>query len=258
MRQGLWQVNLKDREYRGSVRQVCWHPTKMSLSMGAEVIVSPLFNYPDVLCLKNNHLTLKNTDAQLTKVFVNGQEASPASLSALTFEEIDDLFVYKKWDDFPDADQYPEQYRILISTNHKTPRETLTRIKWKQFLLANAISDHPLGHSSSFSMNQLLEATFFSNKLAFVKRTKKDYLQLYDEFATDIDLYINGLPVTSKDIESVHVREVDKLYTRERPFEEWAGPNRQHRFTLFIQTAPTRAKRDSTYYVFSPFYSGDF
>ena len=108
-------------------------------------------------------------------------------------------------------------------------------------------------------MNKLLEANFFNNKLTFVKQKKDNYLQLYDEYTKDIDLYINGLPVDSKGIESVHVREVDKLYTQERSFEQWAdSPYRQHRFTLYIQTAPKRAKRDSSYYVFSPFYSGDF
>lgn len=226
---------------------------------GRPVSVRPMVNYPEILCLRNNHLALKLLDGQQAKVFINGQPSSAKALSALTFDEVDDLFVYQKWDDQPGADKFPETYRVFMSTTHKSPKPTQHRTNWKQYLLANAVSDHPLGKSSTFSMNKLLEATFFSNKLTFVKRTKADYLKLYDEYATDIDLYINGLPVDAKSIESVHVREVDRLYTRERSFEEWAaGPNRQRRFTLFIQTAPKRAKRDSSYYVFSPFYSGDF
>lgn len=226
---------------------------------GRRVSVGPLINYPEILCLRSGHLAFKLPDGQQAKVFINGQSSSAKALSALTFEEVDDLFVYQKWEDQPGADKFPETYRVFISTTHKTPKPTQHRTNWKQYLLANAVSDYPLGKSSTFSMNKLLEATFFSNKLSFVKRTKADYLKLYDEYATDIDLYINGLSVDAKSIESVHVREVDRLYTRERSFEEWAaGPNRQRRFTLFIQTAPKRAKRDSSYYVFSPFYSGDF
>ncbi len=224
-----------------------------------QVSIRPVSSYPEILSLRNNHLALKLPDGKRANVFINGQPSTATALSELTFEQVEDLFVYQKWDDATGADKFPEMYRVFISTTHKTPKLNRLRENWKQYLLANAVSDYPLGKSSAFSMNTLLEATFFNNKLTFVKRTKKDYLQLYDEYASDIDLYINGLPVTSKDIESVHVREVDKLYTRERPFGEWTdGPNQQHRFTLFIQTAPKRANRDSTYYVFSPFYSGDF
>ena len=226
---------------------------------GRQVSVTPVSRYPEILALRNNHLALKLPDGQQANVFINGQPSAAVALSELTFEQVEDLFVYQKWDAAEGADKFLEMYRVFISTTHKTPKMSRLRASWKQYLLANAVSDYPLGKASTFSMNKLLEATFFNNKLTFVKRTKENYLQLYDEYSTDIDLYINGLPATSKDIESVHVREVDKLYTRERPFEEWAdGPNRQHRFTLFMQTAPKRAKRDSTYYVFSPFYSGDF
>lgn len=226
---------------------------------GRRVVVTPVSPYPEILCLRNNHLSLKVPDGQQAKVFINGQAASAEAISDLTFEQVDDLFVYQKWEDLPGADKFPESYRIFISTTHKTARPNQERVKWKQYLLASGVSDHPLGKSNTFSMNKLLEATFFNNKLAFVKRTKSNYLSLYDEYATDIDLYINGLPVDRKAIESIHVREINKLYTRERSFTEWADePGRQHRFVLLIQTAPKRARRDSTYYVFSPFYSGDF
>lgn len=226
---------------------------------GRQTVIFPVVGYPQILCLRDNHLALKLPDGQQASVFINGQVLSANTLSGLTFEQVDDLFVYQKRDDAPGADKFPESYRVFISTTHKTPKLTQTRMKWKQYLLANTLSGYPLGKSSTFSMNKLLEANFFNNKFTFVKQTKDNYLKLYDEYATDIDLYINGIPVDAKGIESVHVREVDKLYTRERSFEEWAdGPYRQHRFTLYIQTAPKRAKRDSSYYVFSPFYSGDF
>lgn len=226
---------------------------------GKRVTLMPFNSYPKILYLQNNHLALKLPNVEQAKVFINGQASSATALSALTFERVSDLFVYQKWEDAPKSKEFPELYRVFISTTHKTPTQSPARMKWKQYLQANAVSDYPLGNANTFSMNKLLEATFFSNKLAFVKRTKNEHLKLYDELVNDIDLYINGLPTDSKGIESVHVREVDKLYTRERPFEEWAnGPARQHRFILYIQTTPKRAKRDSSYYVFSPFYSGDF
>lgn len=228
---------------------------------GRLVAISKFAYYPEILCLRNNRLSLKLPEDQQVKVFINGQESgSPEkALSALRFEEVEDLLVYRKWDDTPGASKYPENYRVFISTTHKTPVMNQTRFQWARYLKAAGISDYPLGKASTFSMNKLLEATFFTNKLTFVKRTKDDYLMLYDDYKKDINLYINGLPVKPEDIEGIHVREVDKLYANERSFEEWAdGPDRKSRFVLYIQTTPKRAKRDSTYYVFSPFYSGDF
>ena len=215
--------------------------------------------YPEILCLRNNYLGLKLPDGQQAKLFINGKEESVQALSALTFNEVNDLLVYQKWEDLAGPSTSPESYRVFVSTTHKTPERNPIRIRWEQYLRANAVSDYPLGQASTFAINKLLEATFFRNKLAYVERTKKDYLKLYDEYTTDIDLYINGLPADIKSIEGIHVREVDKLYTRERRFEEWADvPNRKNRFIMYIQTSPKRAKRDSSYYVFSPFYSGDF
>ena len=228
---------------------------------GVRTTKIPFMNYPALLCLKNNRLALKLPDGLQVKVFINGQQvATPAkALLALRFEEVADLLVYQKWDDAPGAETYPETYRIFISTTHKTPVMNQTRTRWANYLKAAAVSDYPLGKASTFSMNKLLEATFFSNKLTFVKRTKDDHLALYNDYTQDIDLFINGLPATRKDIQGVHVREVDRLYANERSFEQWAnGPDRKSRFVLFIQTAPKRANRDSSYYVFSPFYSGDF
>ena len=228
---------------------------------GRRVVNRMVTNYPKILCLRNDRLALKLWNGRQVKVFINGQktESPEKALSALRFEEVDDLLVYEKWDDAPGADKYAESYRVLVSTTHKTPIMTQARSRCERYLKAASVSDHPFGEANTFSMNKLLEATFFSNKLTFVKRNKDNYLVLYDEYKNDIDLYINGLPVKPKDIESVHVREVDKLYANERSFEEWAdGPNRKSRFVLYIQTAPKRARRDSTYYVFSPFYSGDF
>lgn len=226
---------------------------------GRNVTVTRSSTYPYILCIRNDHMAVKEAKAGQTKLFINGSPASVEALSSLTFEQIADLFIYQKWADLPGAKKYPETYRIFVSTTHKTPEQDNMRNEWKQFMQANALSDFPLGHSSTFSMNKLLEATFFHNKLAFVERTKDEHLRLYDEYRQDIDLFVNGIQVDEKQVTDMHVREVDKLYTRERPFDEWADvPDRRSRYVLYIQTAPKRAKRDSSYYVFSPFYSGDF
>ena len=228
---------------------------------GKRVVITTFINYPDILCTRNDRLALKLRDGQRVTVFINGQQATlpEKALAAIRFEEVADILVYQKWDDAPGAETYPESHRLFISTTHRKPVMDSLRSQWSNYLKAAAVSDHPLGKASTFSMNKLLEATFFSNKLAFVKRTKDDHLTLHDSYKTDIELFINGLPAKEKDIEGVHIREVDRLYANERSFEDWAdGPERKSRFVLYIQTAPKRAKRDSSYYVFSPFYSGDF
>lgn len=226
---------------------------------GKRVIITSVTGYPEILCLRNNRLALLNALDRQVKLFINGQESLPEALSALTFDEIDELLVYKKEHGATGAEKFPESYRVFVSTTHGKPAIDFQRTQWKQYLQAAGISDHPMGHASTYTMNKLLEATFFNDKLTFVKRTKDNHLTLLPAYSENIDLYINGLPVTADAIAKVHVREVDKLYANERSFEEWAdGPNRKSRFVLYIQTAPNRAKRDSSYYVFSPFYTGDF
>ncbi len=226
---------------------------------GRQVTGMSFSRYPEIVCVRNNHLAVKEGEVGQTKLFVNGNPAPIEALSLLTFEEVADLFIYQKLADMPGAKAYPETYRIFVSTTHATPKPDKMRAQWKQFMQANAVSEFPLGQSNTFSMNKLLEATFFRNKLAFVERTNDEHLRLYDEYRKDIELFVNGFRVDEKQITDMHVREVDKLYTRERPFDEWAdGPDRKTRYVLYIQTAPNRAMRDSTYYVFSPFYSGDF
>ena len=226
---------------------------------GRKVAVMSYSSYPEIICLRDGKLSLRQPENFRVKLFINGQESSEKALPALSFSEVEDLMVYQKWDDALGAEKYPESYRVLISTTHETLPLTSLRSNWEKYLKAAGISEHPLGLSSTFTMNKLLEATFFNNKLTFVQRTKSNYLTLIDSFSEDIDLYINGLVATPEDIAKVHVREVDKLYANERSFEMWTdGPKRQHRYVLYIQTTPKRAKRDSSYYVFSPFYTGDF
>ena len=142
---------------------------------GRRVVLSSYSAYPEVVCLRNNRLALRQQPGQQVRVFINGRPSTEEALASLTFDEVDDLFVYKKWDDVAGAEAYPESHRVLVSTTHAKPAESPVRIRWKQYLQAAAVSDHPLGQSSTFTMNKLLEATFFKNKLAFVERTKTDY-----------------------------------------------------------------------------------
>lgn len=212
------------------------------------------YDYPTILSLHDGKLRLYETDAQYVRVFINGRESTAQVLETTSFAAVNELFIYRNR-----TPQSNEQYRILLSTSHENRAYTSEKKKWKTFMEARAAGGNVYGDSHTFSMNQLLEATFFHDKRAFVERTKDDHLLLPDEYASSADLFINGLPASPEDIETVHIREVDKLYTRERPFEEWhTGTNPQKRYILYIETAPKRAKRDSSYYVFSPFYSGDF
>ncbi len=213
--------------------------------------------HPSLLCIRDNKLSFIYPKNQQTKVFINGRESSQKALEQLAFDNIAEIFDYHRQ---TALSLNAETQRILISTTHQRLPETADRRDVKQYLTAAALSQNPLGTSNTFSMNKLLEATFFQDKRAFVERTKDEHLKLLPEFEKDIELYINGLTATPAAIQTVHVREVDRLYTAERPYSQWLTdtPNRQRRYILYVQTAPKRAKRDSTYYVFSPFYSGDF
>jgi len=221
---------------------------------GITVQVRPYNGYPTILSLHDGKLRLYETDAQYVRVFVNGRESTTQMLETISFASVNELFIYRNR-----APQSNERYRILLSTSHENKAYSSEKKRWKTFMEAQAAGGNVYGDSHTFSMNQLLEATFFHDKRAFVERSKDDHLLLPNEYASSADLFINGSPASPEDIKTVHIREVDKLYTRERPFEEWhTSTNPQKRYILYIETAPNRAKRDSSYYVFSPFYSGDF
>ncbi|MDB5241944.1 MAG: hypothetical protein JWP57_2569 [Spirosoma sp.] len=222
---------------------------------GTRTIISD----PAILCIKGNQLAILDDHQYESAVYINGKETSVESLSQIAPENVRELFVMHQWDDRPNIDRKTKPYQILIQTSATPLRFDRKRRQFFTFLQAAAISQHPRGETYMFTMNSLLEATFFHNKNALVERTKNEHLKLYDEFKDNVDIFINELPATVADVETVHVREVARLYTKERPYTDWfRAKNPQSRFELHIQTAPKRAKRDSTYYVFSPFYSGDF
>ncbi len=224
-------------------------PKQSRIISGRKVSIFFINNYPRILCLRQGKLALKNIDMSSVKLFVNGQETDASLLATLLFDSVSDLFIYEKQPNVPGANATHETYRILIGTTHQSPPADSLHHDWEQYMTANAVSDEPGGSSHTFSMNKLLEATFFHDKKAFVGRTKNEHLVLLDDYEENIDLYINGLAATPKDIKSVHIREVDRLYTRERPYKEWTRETEPlKRFVLYIETAPKRAKRDSTYF----------
>ncbi|RRB12937.1 hypothetical protein EHT87_20150 [Larkinella knui] len=215
------------------------------------------YGEPFILGLKDSVLTLAENYKPQTLLYINGKAASMALLAKLKMNYVEDLFILHQFDGIDNPDPHP--YRILIQISDRSMPLLPGRYQLMALLQASAISDHPLGTTHVFTMNKLLEATFFGYKNVFVKRTKNQHLKVQDEYINDIAVFINGIPVDPKEVETVHVREVDRLYTRERPFTAWMrSKKRENRYALFIKTSPKRAQRDSSYYVFSPFYSGDF
>ena len=214
---------------------------------------------PVVLHIKDNHFVLSDDHKFETAVYINGKEASEAELSKLSPERVKELYMMNQFENLATSEPTAQAYRIFIQTQSRPVQYDPKREQFFTFLRASAISKYPMGESFSFNMNQLLEATFLHNEKALVERTKNQHLRVYDKFANITDVSIDKKPATVVDVQRIHVREVGRLYTKERPYTEWfKTDNPAARFELFIERAPKRAKRDSSYYVFSPFYSGDF
>ncbi|MCX6214814.1 hypothetical protein [Spirosoma sp.] len=214
---------------------------------------------PIILCLKADHFVLPDDYKYESAIYIDGEEASVEDLEKLSPEFVSELFVMHQWENMPDADKQAKPYQILIQTSSRPVIFNERRKQFFTLLQAAALSKHPLGETFSFNMNQLLEATFFHDKNALVERTKNEHLRIYDECTGTTEVFINNLPATPADVKTVHVREVARLYTKERPYDEWFRADYPSpRFELHIETTPKRAKRDTSHYVFSPFYTGDF
>ncbi|GAB3784929.1 hypothetical protein GCM10028818_45700 [Spirosoma horti] len=222
---------------------------------GTQIIESK----PVILQLKGNQFVLPDDYKYESAVNIDGKEVPVDELTRLSPEFVRELFVMHQWENRANADKQAKPYQIFIETSSKPVRFDGKRKQFFTLLQAAALSKYPLGESFSFNMNQLLEATFFRNKNALVERTKNEHLSVYEDYANAVEIEINHLPATIADVKTIHVREVARLYTKERPYIDWfRADNPLPRFQLSIETAPKRAKRDSSYYVFSPFYTGDF
>ncbi|WP_338873772.1 M56 family metallopeptidase [Spirosoma sp. SC4-14] len=214
---------------------------------------------PVIVQLKGNKFVIADDYRYSVGIHINGGPVPVEALEKLSPEFVDELFVMQQWEDMAGTDLGAKPFQVLIQTSSNVVPFNGVRKHFFTLLQAAAISKHPLGDSYSFSMNQLLEATFFHNKDALVERTKNEHLKVYDEYKKDVEIFINDIPAKPADVETVHVREVARLHTKERPYTEWFHTdNAVSRFELHILTTPKRAKRDTSYYVFSPFYTGDF
>lgn len=238
---------------------------QLSTTVAPTLKTSKPVNQPEpvVVGIKDNHLLVLPKHEFDTRYFINGKEADKEAVNRLAYNQVKELFVMQQVENPDLSDEYksdPQSFRLLIEISPNALPSTYQRKVYANMLTAAALSDNIYGKSFMYTMNSLLEAMFFHNTKTLVERRKDDYLKVLDEVKSDVYITINGLEATPKDVETVHVREVLRVYTREQPYYNWmrADEGRTPRFELHIQTEPKRAQRDSTYYVFSPFYQGDF
>lgn len=221
------------------------HLALFRTKFGTEIVESK----PVVLQLKGNRFVLSDNCKYESAIYIDGKEVAIKALAKLSPEFISELFVMHQWENMANVDTKAKSYQIIIQTSPLPLRFDGKRKQFFTLLQAAAISQHPLGETFSFNMNQLLEATFFHDRNALVERTKNEHLHVYDDYANSVEIAINNLPATLADVESIHVREVARLYTKERPYIEWfRTDNPLPRFQLSIETTPKRAKRDSSFY----------
>lgn len=113
------------------------------------------------------------------------------------------------------------------------------------------------------SMNQLLEASFFKRKEAMLYVRPDKHLDLYDEYKKSITVFVDRKEVTLEELKQVHIRQVAIVYAHKRRTKEsmLGALNRSDDdtdYVVWIDRAPNRMKRDSSNYIVSPFYTGDF
>ena len=92
-------------------------------------------------------------------------------------------------------------------------------------------------------------------------------LRVTDDYHLDVlpeyrqaTITIDEKPATLVQLRDIHVRQVDWAYVRRKGELERVLDTDLYeaKYAISIRLAPRRAKRDSSYYVFSPFYQGDF
>lgn len=108
-------------------------------------------------------------------------------------------------------------------------------------------------------MNRLLEVSFMKYRQFMLHVTDDYHLDLLPEYR-QATITIDGHPATLAQLRKVHVRQVERAHVHQKgEFERVFSPEPYDvKYSVTITRAPKRANRDSSYYVFSPFYSGDF
>ena len=115
----------------------------------------------------------------------------------------------------------------------------------------------------SGNMNQLLEASFFKRQGTMVYVRPDKYLDIYPKYQDNVTLFVDGKEMTLQELHKVHIRQVAKVYAHKRQAkEDFSGIlNRlkgQTDYVVWIERAPNRLQRDSSHYIVSPFYTGEF
>lgn len=164
--------------------------------------------------------------------------------------------------------------------------DTMIIETYKQGRLVDRIKIKNPNKNASYTwtgdMNQLMEASFFKRKNAMLYIHPDHHLELYDEYRKSVTVFLDGKEVTLDELRKVHIRQVANVHAHKRASkeslygltEEFHGDQKpipklkviqtstrkagETDYVIWIDRAPNRIKRDSSQYVFSPFYSGDF
>ncbi len=127
------------------------------------------------------------------------------------------------------------------------------------FNLMQELAELPSGYSRLLDMNSLLEVSFFKREEFMLHLTKTNHLDLYPRFR-QAHITIDGQSATLAQLRAVHIREVKRaeVVQRSEYSRVMAGDDYTIQYEIILKRAPNRLTRDSSYYVFSPFYSGSF
>ncbi len=184
-----------------------------------------------------------------------------------------------------DKSQRPNIDQMTVSTTSHSG-DTMIFENYKQGQLVSRVKIENSNKHTSYTwtgdMNQLMEASFFKRKNTMLYVRANHHLALYDEYKKSVTIFVDGKQVSLVELENVHIRQVAHVYAHKRASKEnlygvaeeyqnnqksvpklkmiqasTRKPNETD-YVIWIDRAPNRLKRDSSYYVFSPFYSGDF
>lgn len=138
----------------------------------------------------------------------------------------------------------PEEYK------NKTFGELLERISLDTTLRSRAYS---------MDMNRLLEVSFMKYRQFMLQVTDDYHLDLLPEYR-QATIKIDGKSATLAQLRAIHIRQLKQAYVHQKDeLSRIFGPDPYAlKYDVDITLEPKRAKRDSSYYVFSPFYQGDF